>query len=156
MVTLPGPAIPGPRTVARRWLAAVLPDLQTGKGLLTPVESWDSDIYATLSYVHTDPDHYTPVRDSKVQIDIWGRPRSAEHPRSVPVDECGAVAQYLQDLTIHFNPLFIDMSGTNYANVHLADAYVNDMADADREKPAGSVVALARARVTICFVYKVL
>jgi hypothetical protein len=156
-VTIPLPAIAPARLVASRWLATIIPDLQTGKGLLTPIESWASDVYATLSYISGEPDIYVPVHDNHVQIDVWGRPAPEGQYRGVPLNRCNAIVNYIQEMTMpgNFNPLVIDMSG-NYRDVHLSDAYVTDMGEAVSERPAGATVALSRARLTVCFVYKVL
>lgn len=153
-MTIPTPAIPPARMVALRWLAAVIPDLQAGKALLTPIESWTDDVFVTASFIRSDVDMYVPVHDNMVQFDIWGRPSPEGQYRGVPLNRCDSIAEFLKDQTIHFNPLLIDMTG-NYADVHLSDAYVSDMASAVAEKPPGAVVALGRARLTVCFVYKI-
>lgn len=153
-MTIPLPAIMPSRSVALRWLASVIPTLQAGKSLLTPIESWASNIFATVSAITSGADSYTPVRDRHVQIDIWGRPAPEGQYRGVPLNQCDSIAEYLEDQTIHFNPLVIPASG-NYAAVHLSDAYVTDSASALAEKPPGATVSLGRARLTICFVYKI-
>jgi hypothetical protein len=154
-MTIPVPAIPSPRMVALRWLAALLPDLQAGKSLLTPVESWNDDVFATVSFIRSEINHYVPVHDAMIQFDIWGRPSPDGQYRGVPLNRCDAIAEFLIDQTIHFNPLLIDMAATNYADVHLSDAYATDMNSAVAERPPGALVALGRARLTVCFVYKI-
>lgn len=152
---IPTPATPTPQAVALAWLASVIPTLQAGKGLLTPITSWQSSIFATVSTVVDRPDPYVPVRDPDVQIDIWGRPSPDGQYRGVPVNQCGSIAEFLHDRTVHFNPLVIPASG-NYASVYVGDAYTSDMGSAYAEKPPGATVSLARAQITICFAYKIL
>lgn len=151
---IPTPAIPPARMVAFRWLDSVLPGQQAGRALLTPVESWTGEIFVTASHISSEIDMYVPVRNNMIQFDIWGRPSPEGQYRGVPINRCDSIAEYLQDQAIHFNPLLIDMIG-NYADVHLSDVYVSDMASAVAEKPPGAVVALGRARLTVCFVYKI-
>lgn len=154
-MTIPTPAIAPARMIALRWLAAMIPDLQAGRSLLTPVESWTDDVFVTASHIRSETDMYVPVRDNMIQFDIWGRPSPEGQYRGVPLNRCDSIAEYLTQQTIHFNPLLIGMSGTNYSDVYLSDAYTTDMASAVAEKPPGALVALGRARLTVCFVYKI-
>jgi hypothetical protein len=154
-MTFPTPAIMPARMVALRWLTSVAPSVQAGKSILTPLESWAGNIFVTASHIRSDPDWYTTVRDNMIQFDIWGRPSPEGQYRGVPLNECDSLAEFLQDQTIHFNPLVVPASG-NYAEVHVKDAYVTDSASALAEKPPGATVSLGRARLTVCFVYTIL
>lgn len=140
--------------IALRWLAEVAPDLQAGKALLTPIESWDSNIFATVSSIPLAVPVYPPVQERSVQIDVWGRPSPEGQYRGVPLNQCDSIVEYLHECVQHFNPLVIDMS-PQYRIIHLGEAETTDMASAYAEKPPGATVSLARARLTINFVYTI-
>ena len=161
-MTIPTPAIPSVQMVALKWLGLQIPDLQAGRSLLTPTESWAGDIFATVSMIPSIPDSYVPVHDEKVQIDVWGRPSPNQQYRGVPKERCNAIVNHLEYLAQHSTPLVIDFPSSNYASVDLSYLEPEEKSLAVAEKPGVSAqvgsatVALSRARLTVCFVYKVL
>lgn len=160
-MTIPTPAIPPVRLIAKRWLAHVLPSLQTGNALLTPVESWADDVFATVSMISGPVDAYVPVNDARVQIDVWGRPSPSQQYRGVPINRCDAIVNHLEYAALHSTPLLIDFSASNYANADLSYVEPEEKSAAVSERPGGgtdtgiATVALSRARLTVCFVYKI-
>lgn len=161
-MTIPVPAAPSARMVALKWLSVLIPDLQAGKSLLTPVESWADDVFCTVHHIPSVQDQYVPIRDEMIQFDIWGRPSPSQQYRGLPHNRCDAIVEYLYDNVVHFNPLRIDFSMVKYADVELSDAYLTEKSASTADRPQGATaatgaatVALSRARLTACFVYKI-
>jgi hypothetical protein len=93
---------------------------------------------------------------------VWGRPSPSQQYRGVPKERCNAIVNHLEDLALHSTPLVIDFSATNYRDVDISYVETREKSAAVAEKPLGNSatgavpVALARARLTVEFVYKIL
>lgn len=141
-----------PAIIARSWLLSVLFGAgitDVGQGIVTPHESWATDVSVVISVRDFDQEPATPLRFPELQFDIFGRPEPMGRPSTIPWSKMVAIGEVIADATRPFQPFVFAIPGSEYGGSRVLDMMlIRGAVRSSRPEPSGLGRAMMAVRMT--------